>query len=110
MLKDTIKKDNVKLKGLQSQILDMHSDFDDMKKAREEQKKHLEEKFSEVAKKMQIMKDNIEEEKKRVTECLRVFEIKYDNQLVKLNDKLFEDLAKDKEYTRVRFIDNVKEM
>jgi len=103
-------KENVKLKGLQSQILDMHSDFEDMKKTREEAKKHLEEKFMEVQKKMQVMKENIENEAKRVKEALQEFEFNYDTNLVKLHDHIYEDFNKEKEFTRVRFIDNVKEM
>ena len=103
-------KENVKLKGLQSQILDMHGDFEDMKRTREQAKKHLEEKFVEVQKKMVVMKENIEEEAKRVKEALKVFEIKYDTTLVKLHDKLYDDFEIDKKFTVKRFNENVVEM
>jgi hypothetical protein len=45
---NAVQKDNLKLTGLQSQMKEMDSDFDEMMRMRNEAKKRLEEKFKDV--------------------------------------------------------------
>ncbi len=44
----TLTADNPKLSGLGTQLVDMENDFDDMKRAMDEAKRRIEEKFDDV--------------------------------------------------------------
>ena len=55
MLKKEMK-DNQKLNGLAGQIGEMHNDYEDMKRAREEARKQLEAKFQDIYKRLQKKK------------------------------------------------------
>ena len=70
-------KKNEKLDGLQGQIGEMHNDFEDMKRTREEARKQLEAKFLDIYKKIQTLKEALEAEAKRVNDSLRAFESKF---------------------------------
>jgi predicted phage tail protein len=97
-------KDNQKLSGLQSQIGDMHSDFEDMKRTREEAKKQLEAKFLDIYKKISDMKEAIAVEAKRVNDSLQAFQSKFEyllNELKEYTDKQFID---EKNSTIERFL------
>ena len=59
-------KDNQKLKGLQSQNEEMNDDFEDMKNAREEARKILEEKFQDIYKRLEELKAGLEKKDKYV--------------------------------------------
>jgi len=45
---DATKKDNLKLTGLNNQVVEMESDFEEMMRVRNEAKKRLEEQFKDV--------------------------------------------------------------
>ncbi len=59
-------KDNQKLKGLQSQNEEMNDDCEDMKNAREEARKILEEKFQDIYKRLEELKAGLEKKAKYV--------------------------------------------
>lgn len=93
-------KDNEKLKGLQNQMGEMHNDFEDMKRTREEAKKQLEAKFLDIYKKIQSMKDAIDSEAKRVNDSLKAFQSKFEYLLNQLRENMYKDFNDEKNYTR----------
>lgn len=109
MLKDQMK-DNEKLKGLSTQLVDMHNDFEDMKRNREEAKKQLEARFQDIYRKIQNMKEMIEMEEKRVNESIKAFQSKFDYQLNELKTNVYNDIAQEKQYVRKKFDENEKRM
>lgn len=109
MLKDQMK-DNEKLRGLSSQLVDMHNDFEDMKRNREEAKKQLEARFQDIYRKIQNMKEMIEMEEKRVNESLKAFQSKFDHQLKDLKTHVYCDINEEKNFVRQKFDENQKRM
>lgn len=109
MLKNEMK-DNEKLKGLQSQIGEMHNDFEDMKRTREEAKKQLEAKFQDIYKKLQSMKESLETESKRTNDILRAFQSKFEFLLKELKDTIYKDFSEEKAYTRSKLEEHEQRM
>jgi hypothetical protein len=70
---EALKKDNVKMGGLSSQMVDLSNDYDEMMRARDEAKRKLEEKFNDVYTKIKDNKDYTIREGKRVNEGLKQF-------------------------------------
>lgn len=95
--------ENEKLKGLNKQMGDMHDDFEDMKRTREEAKKQMEAKFLDIYKKIQSMKDAIDSEAKRVNDSLIAFSAKFDNQLNTLKDTIYKTINEEKEHNQRMF-------
>ena len=102
--------ENEKLKGLNKQMGDMHDDFEDMKRTREEAKKQMEAKFLDIYKKIQSMKDAIDSEAKRVNDSLIAFSAKFDNQLNSLKETIYNSLNEEKEYNKKMFDMNDQRM
>jgi len=96
-------KENEKLKGLQGQIGEMHNDFEDMKRTREEARKQLEAKFQDIYKRLQTMKENIEMEAKRTNDLLRAFQSKFEYQLNELKETIYKDFNEEKIITKSKF-------
>ena len=103
-------KDNEKLKGLSSQLVDMHNDFEDMKRNREEAKKQLEARFQDIYRKIQNMKEMVEMEEKRVNESLKAFQSKFDYQLNDLKTHVYNDFNKEKDIVHKKFELNTNRM
>jgi len=103
-------KDNEKLKGLSSQLVDMHNDYEDMKRNREEAKKQLEARFQDIYRKIQNMKEMIEMEEKRVNESLKAFQSKFDHQLKDLKTNVYKDINEEKNFVRKKLEENEKRM
>ena len=103
MLKAQMKK-NEKLDGLQGQIGEMHNDFEDMKRTREEARKQLEAKFLDIYKKIQTLKEALEAEAKRVNDSLRAFESKFTFLLNELKENVYKDIEEEKKFVREKFI------
>jgi len=99
-------KDNEKLGGLQSQIKDMHGDYEEMKRVREEARKKLEERFQEIHKKIVVMSQSIETGAKEVNEKIKRFQIKFEKNLGDLKEHVFRDLEVEKVSTTKRFAEN----
>ncbi len=59
-------KDNQKLKGLQSQIEEMNDDCEDMKNAREEERRISEAKYQDIYKRLEELKAGLEKKAKYV--------------------------------------------
>ena len=95
MLKKEMK-DNQKLNGLAGQIGEMHNDYEDMKRAREEARKQLEAKFQDIYKRLQALKDALEAEAKRVNSALRAFESKFLALLQELKDDMNKQFEEEK--------------
>lgn len=94
------KKDNEKLGALKSQMVDMGNDYEDMIRAREEAKKQLDAKFEDVYRKLQANRDFTIAEGKRVNDTLKAFQLKFDSQLKATEDRLRDEMEKEKTYMR----------
>jgi hypothetical protein len=94
------KKENEKLTSLKSQMVDMSNDYEDMIRAREEAKKQLEAKFEDVYRKVQANHDFTVAEGKRVNDTLKAFQLKFDSQLKATEDRLRDEMEKEKKYMR----------
>lgn len=81
---------NEKLSLLSNQMTQMNSDYEEMKRTREEAKKQLEAKFQDVYRKIQNTKDFVVSEGKRINDTLLAFQSKFDNKLKNLDDKFQE--------------------
>ena len=103
-------KDNEKLKGLQNQMGEMHNDFEDMKRTREEAKKQLEAKFLDIYKKIQSMKDALDSEAKRVNDSLKAFQSKFEYMLSQFRDSIYKDFNDEKTYTRQTLEDHTNKL
>ena len=99
-------KDNEKLGGLQSQIYDMHGDFEEMKRVREEARKKLEERFAEIHKNIVTMQKSIETGAKEVNESIKRFQMKFETNLKTLKENVFRDLEEEKVSTTKKFAVN----
>ena len=99
MLKNQARK-NEKLEGLQGQLGEMHNDFEDMKRTREEARKQLEAKFMDIYKKIQSLKEALDAEAKRVNDSLRAFESKFTFLLNELKDSVYKDINEEKKFMR----------
>ena len=109
MLKGQMKK-NEKLDGLQGQIGEMHNDFEDMKRTREEARKQLEAKFLDIYKKIQSLKEALEAEAKRVNDSLRAFESKFTFLLNELKENVYKTIDEEKKFVREKFDTHEKRM
>lgn len=109
MLKNQMS-ENEKLKGLQGQLGDMHNDFEDMKRTREEAKKQLEAKFQDIYKKIQSMKEAIDVEARRVNDCIKAFQTKFEFMLNELKDTVYKDIGEEKAFVRQQFANQEKRM
>ena len=101
MLKKEMK-DNQKLKGLDGQMGEMHNDFEDMKRTREEARKQLEAKFQDIYKKLAALKEALETEAKRVNNSLKAFESKFLCLLKELKDEFKKDMEEEKKLEQER--------
>eukprot|EP01017_Pseudomicrothorax_dubius_P015731 TRINITY_DN1800_c0_g1_i1.p1 TRINITY_DN1800_c0_g1~~TRINITY_DN1800_c0_g1_i1.p1 ORF type:complete len:268 (-),score=75.67 TRINITY_DN1800_c0_g1_i1:31-834(-) len=77
--------ENEKLTSLQSQVVQMGTDFEDMKRTREEAKKQLEAKFEDVYRKIQNTKDFVVSEGKRINDTLLAFQSKFETELKQMS-------------------------
>ena len=103
-------KDNQKLKGLDGQMSEMHNDFEDMKRTREEARKQLEAKFQDIYKKLAALKEALETEAKRVNNSLKAFESKFLCLLNELKDDLKKEIEEEKKFVRDKFLEHEKHM
>ena len=103
-------KKNEKLDGLQGQIGEMHNDFEDMKRTREEARKQLEAKFLDIYKKIQSLKEALEAEAKRVNDSLRAFESKFTFLLNELKENVYKTIDEEKKFVREKFDTHEKRM
>ena len=78
--------ENEKLGLLDNQMNDMHDDFQEMKRTREEAKKQLEARFQDVYRKIQNTKDFILAEGKRINDTLLAFQSKFQTELKETAD------------------------
>ena len=99
-------KENDKLKSLQSQIIEMHADYEDMKKTRAEAKKQMEAKFSDIGNKMTNTEEIIKEEDKRVSEKLEEFKKTVDNRMNDLKTNIYTDFKIEQDFVRSTFSDH----
>ena len=107
MLKKEMK-DNQKLKGLDGQMSEMHNDFEDIKRTREEARKQLEAKFQDIYKKLAALKEALETEAKRVNNSLKAFESKFLCLLNELKDDLKKEIEEEKKFVRDKFLEHEK--
>ena len=103
-------KENEKLKGLQTQIIDMHADYEDMKKTREEAKKQLELKFTDIGSKLINTEDLIKEEEKRVHDKMNQFRNKVETQLLDLKNDIKKDFDLEHEFVSNKFSEEDKRL
>ena len=103
-------KDNQKLKGLDGQMGEMHNDFEDMKRTREEARKQLEAKFQDIYKKLAALKEALDTEAIRVNNSLKAFESKFICLLNELKEELRGEMNKEKEYVRQKLDDHEKKL
>lgn len=109
MLKNEMK-DNQKLNGLQGQLGQMHNDFEDMKRTREEARKQLEAKFQDIYKKIQTLKEDLAAQSKRVNDSLKAFESKFTFLLNELKETLSKSIEEEKAFVREKFDAHEKKM
>jgi DNA repair exonuclease SbcCD ATPase subunit len=97
--------DNEKLTSLHGQMGEMENDFEDMKRAREEAKKQLEAKFQDVHRKIQITKEFVVSEGKRINDTLVAFQSKFETELATLSTKFQDQHEKIIEDMNKRFLE-----
>eukprot|EP01016_Furgasonia_blochmanni_P043542 TRINITY_DN5931_c0_g1_i1.p1 TRINITY_DN5931_c0_g1~~TRINITY_DN5931_c0_g1_i1.p1 ORF type:complete len:268 (+),score=73.15 TRINITY_DN5931_c0_g1_i1:160-963(+) len=78
--------ENEKLTSLHSQMLQMGTDFEDMKRTREEAKKQLEAKFQDVYRKIQNTKEFVISEGTRINDTLMAFQSKFESELKNMHN------------------------
>ena len=102
--------DNQKLNGLQGKIGEMHNDFEDMKRTREEARKQLEAKFQDIYKKIAALKEALDTEAKRVNNALKAFESKFIALLTELKEQVNKNIEEEKKFVRDKFDSHEKRM
>ena len=85
---EATKKENLKVKGLDDQIVQVNEEFDEMMRLRNEAKRLLEEKFKLVYQKIKDNKQHTIDEGKKVNESLKAYQEKYARQMQELRDEL----------------------
>jgi len=96
-------KENDKLKNHQSQIIEMHADYEDMKKTREEAKKQMEAKFSDINNNLNKTEDNIKDQKIRLTNKIEDFKSNTTSKLNNLDESIHKDFTEEQEFVRIMF-------
>lgn len=105
-----------RIEDLEGQMGEMHNDYQDMIRAREEYKKQLEAKFQDVLRKIQSTRDYVNAEGKRVNDMLKAFQSKFEyqmNELKNFTSKKFEEEKKLRESTQAqnsKRLDELNEM
>lgn len=80
-----LKDDNEKIGSLRNQTMQMHQDFEDMKRTREEARKQLEARFEDVYRKINNTKEFVVAEGKRINGTLLAFQSKFDNKIAEMH-------------------------
>ena len=95
--------ENQKLEDLDVQIREMKNDFEEMKKAREEDNKQLGVELGDIYIKLAERKDAQEAETARVNNLLKALETKFSLSLDKIKDDLHKEQENEKKFVRDKF-------
>ena len=85
---EATQKDNLKVIGLNDQIKQVNTEFNEMMELRNEAKRQLELKFKDVYQKIKDNKQHTIDEGKKVNESLKAYQQKYEKQMTDLRVEL----------------------
>ena len=95
--------DNVPLKQMDDQLVEMDRDYNVMLMERIESKKQLEAKFQDIQRKIQANRDFTKAESKRVNDTLKAFRAKFEHKLRVLREKFENKIKAMRENNRNEF-------
>ena len=95
--------ENVPLRDMDNQLIEMDRDYNVMLMERIESKKQLEAKFQDIQRKIQANRDFTKAETKRVNDTLKAFRAKFEHKLRMLREKFETKLNDMRELNRKEF-------
>ena len=96
--------ENVPLRDMDNQLIEMDRDYNVMLMERIESKKQLEAKFQDIQRKIQANRDFTKAETKRVNDTLKAFRAKFEHKLRVLREKFENKIKAMRENNRKEFI------
>ena len=95
--------DNIPLKDMDNQMIEMDQDYDVMLREKIESRKQLEAKFQDISRKIQANRDFTSAEQKRVKDTLKALQSKFEYKLKELKDEFDGKINAMRKHNREQF-------